>query len=118
MWREELRFPTRLDRVGLTIIVIAYTSMRRVGTFLPSKKKDAEEFAWIVPRFIRYFEDTDTMLIWLPRNKSDPQGKGTVLTFKPTGDSCCPIRLTLKLACTRSENQPIFSSPVRIPLQS
>ena len=63
MWRDEFRFPTRLDRVGLTISVMAYTSMRRVGTFLPAKKKDAEKFSWIVPKFIRYFDDTQTLLI-------------------------------------------------------
>ena len=92
--------------------------MRRVGTFLPSRKKDAEDFLWIVPRFIRYFEDTDTMLILLPRHKADPEGKSIVLTFKPTGDNCCPIRLILRLAYECSENQPIFVSSARIPLQS
>ena len=97
---------------------MAYTSMRRVGTFLPSRKKDAEDFSWIVPRFIRYFEDTDTLLIQLPRDKADPEGKGIVLTFKPTGDNCCPIRLTLRLAYECVENQPIFVTSARIPLQS
>ena len=44
-WKERMKYPTRLDLVGLTIITIAFTTMRRAGTFLPSSKKAAEEFS-------------------------------------------------------------------------
>lgn len=63
LWKEELRYPTRLDKVGLAIVTIAYTTMRRVGTFIPGSKRDAKKFSWITPRYIRYFADTKTMLI-------------------------------------------------------
>ena len=45
LWKEELQHPTRLDRVGLAIVTIAYTTMRRVGTFLPASSRDAEKFS-------------------------------------------------------------------------
>ena len=45
LWKEELRYPTRLDKVGLAIVAIAYTTMRRVGTFIPGSIRAAEEFS-------------------------------------------------------------------------
>ena len=77
LWKEELQYPTRLDKVGLAIVTIAYTTMRRVGTFLPASSRDAEKFSWITPNFIRLFEDTETMLIWIPKHKSDQMGKAS-----------------------------------------
>ena len=44
-------------------MAIAFTTLRRLGTFLPATKKDVAQFSWVEDKFIRYFEDTETMLI-------------------------------------------------------
>ena len=62
-WKSRIKFPTYLDRVALTIITIAFTTMRRVGTFLPASHKAAAEFSWVIPRYIRYYKKAGTMLI-------------------------------------------------------
>ena len=111
-------FPTRLDRIALTISSIAFTTMRRVGTFLPDTRKNAKDFSQIEARYIRYFDDTNTMFIWIPKHKTDPKGRGLVLTLKPTGDDCCPIRLTREFVHLYPQGGPIFVTPTRLPLQS
>ena len=58
-----MKYPTRLDTVGLTIIALAFTTMRRVGTFLPSSNQIAKIFSWIVPKFIRYHPQSKSMLV-------------------------------------------------------
>ena len=113
-----LAYPSRLDLVALTFAAVAFTTLRRVGTFLPASTKLAKNFSWILPSFIRHHADSETMLIWIPKHKGDPTGKGFVLTVKPTYDSCCPINLVLRLLEGRGGNAPLFTTPTRIPLQS
>ena len=96
---------------------MAFTSLRRVGTFLPSSKREARKFSWIVPKFVQYFQDTDTLLIWIPRNKTDPGEKGAVITVKPTRDSCCPVRLMLQLLQGSKADRPLFVTSRWMPLQ-
>ena len=62
-WRIRMKFPTHLDRVAFAIITIAFTTMRRVGTFLPASNKAAVDFSWVIPRYIRYYKKPGTMLI-------------------------------------------------------
>ena len=58
------------------------------------------------------------MLLWIPKHKRDPEGKGIVLLLKLTYDECCPIKLTLKLVKESKGSGPIFITPTRVPLQS
>ena len=113
-----LAYPSRLDLVALTITAVAFTTLRRVGTFLPASTKLAKNFSWVLPSYIRHHEGSATMLIWIPKHTCDPTGKGFVLTLKPTYDSCCPINLVLRLLEGREGNVPLFTTPTRIPLQS
>ena len=117
LWRKELEYPTQQDMVAITIISIAFTSLRRVGTFLPASLRLEKDFSWIIPKFVRYFDDTETMLIWIPKNKTDPEGKGKVITLKPTRDSCCPVRLVLQLLQRSQPDIPLFVTSMWTPLQ-
>ena len=63
LWRGEIEYPTQQDQIALTIISVAFTTLRRVGTFVPSSRRQEQKFSWILPKFVRYFEDTDTLLI-------------------------------------------------------
>ena len=81
-WEEKLQSPTILELIALPIFSLAFTTVRRVGSFLPANKKQAVDFAWILPRFVRWATN-DTMLIWLPICKSGREGSGTV-SLSPT----------------------------------
>ena len=63
LWRGEIEYPTQQDQIALTIISVAFTTLRRVGTFVPSSRRQEQKFSWILPKFVRYFQDTDTLLI-------------------------------------------------------
>ena len=52
-WDENIKTPTKLDTIALTIFSIAFTTVRRVGSFLPANKKNVAKFAWILPRQMR-----------------------------------------------------------------
>ena len=61
--KSRMEFPTYLDRVALAIITIAFTTVRRVGSFLPASHKASAEFSWVIPRYIRYYKKAGTMMI-------------------------------------------------------
>ena len=82
LWRSNLSSLLRSDMICLTIVNLAYTSIRRIGSFVPKSKAAATSFAWIVPRYVRFLEEDYTFLVWIPFNKSDPHGKVTTLVVK------------------------------------
>ena len=106
-WEKTFRTPTRPDIIPLTIFSIAFTTVRRVGSFLPANKKKEPKFAWILPSYVRRATQ-QTFLIWLPICKSDHTGKGKVLTLKQTHDNCCPFRLLQILLQWSQRDIPIF----------
>ena len=61
-WEEELRPLTYLDTIPFSILTLAFTTLRRVGSFLPASKKKLLNFPWILPRYVRRM-NPDTVLI-------------------------------------------------------
>ena len=100
---------TKLDYIAFSIVTLAYTTVRRVGAFLPKTKKETETFPYILPWYILSDSSNSTLLIWLPKSKTDPEGRGTVLTVKSTNDDCCPIALLNILLQGRAIDEPLFS---------
>ena len=45
LWRKEMEYPTQQDMVAITIISIAFTSLWRVGTFLPVSLRLVKDFS-------------------------------------------------------------------------
>ena len=52
-WEKNVRPPTILDTIALTIFSLAFTTVRRVGSFLPTNKKESRNFAYILPSYVR-----------------------------------------------------------------
>ena len=103
--------------ICLTIVALAYTSIRRIGSFVLKSKAAAASFSWIVPRYVRFLGNNYTFLVWIPFNKSDPQGRGTTLVVKRTKDECCPVTLLHRLITSRSNEGPLFINHQFIPTQ-
>ena len=93
-WTRKLTFRLRLDTIAFVVISPAFTTIRTISSFLPRDKRESREFSYIfLPSFIRCNESRSTILIWVPRVKTDPESRGgTVLTVKSTRDSGCPQR--------------------------
>lgn len=62
-WTRKVKFKTRIDTIAFAVVSLAFTTIRRVGSFLPRNMKESKEFSWILPRFIRCNESQSTMLI-------------------------------------------------------
>ena len=107
----------RIDRIALAVVTLAFTTIRRISSFLPKNVKVSETFSWILPRFIRESIEGTTMLVWIPRVKTDPEGRGTVLTVKSTGDAGCPIRFMQSLLREKLTDEPLFCYRSFIPTQ-
>ena len=71
-----------------------------------------------MPNFVRCSELLRTMLIWIPKVKTDPEGRGTVLTVKSTGDSGCPQQFIHLLMKYRSNDGPLFCHLDFVPTQA
>ena len=117
-WTRKVTFRTRLDTIAFAVISLAFTTIRRIGSFLPRDKKESREFSWILPSFIQCNESRSTMLIWLPRVKTDPEGRDTDLTVKSTRDSGCPQQFVRSLLDSRSNNGPLFCHLEFVPTQA
>ena len=116
-WSDDGVGLTHLDIVAMAVVTLAFTTIRRVGSFLPPNAKESDEFSWIIPRYIRRSKRGTTLLVWIPRVKTDPEGRGTVLTVKETGDAGCPIGHLCKLLKRRTNNGPLFCYKRFIPTQ-
>ena len=57
------------------------------------------------------------MLVWIPMVKTDPEGRGTVVVVKSTGEACCPVALLRVLLSKSSQNVPLFQNLQFIPTQ-
>ena len=51
-WQVELHTPTQLDIIALSVVTLAFTTVRRVGSFLPKSKRNADSFPYITRRYI------------------------------------------------------------------
>ena len=51
-WQVKLHTPTQLDVIALSVTTLAFTTVRRVGSFLPKRKREVESFPYITRRFI------------------------------------------------------------------
>ena len=98
----------RQDVIALTIVALAFTTMRRVGTFIAHSKKDVDSFPWLKPRYLKFISSNNTMLVWIPILKTDPEGRGTMLVAKPTGDRCCPVELLKNRVRDCELDEPLF----------
>ena len=58
------------------------------------------------------------MLIWLPKVKTDPEGRGTVRTVKSTKDSGCLQEFLHSLMDSRSNDGPLFCHLDFVPTQT
>ena len=118
MWCTSIRLPTQLDYIALTIVTLAFTTVRRVGSFLPKTQRETETFPYILPRFIVSNQSHTTLLIWLPISKMDPEGRLIVFTVKSSLDGCCPIKLIDILMQSRSYDEPLFTHLTFYPTQA
>ena len=80
---------TTLDYIAFSIVSLAYTAVRQVGEFLPKTKQETDSVLYILPKYILSNWNNTTLLIWLLKSKTDPEGRGTFLTVKGTNDTCC-----------------------------
>ena len=101
-WTEDGIEFTRQDRIAMAVVTLAFTTIRRIGSFLPKNVKESETFSWILPQFMRPSIEGTTLLVWIPRVKTDPEGRGTVLILKITGNAGCPISFMQPLAREKS----------------
>ena len=62
-WKENLPQLSRLDKIALTIVALAFTTIRRLGSFVPSTLKKAQKFPQITPQNIRFRDCNNTLFI-------------------------------------------------------
>ena len=63
LWERRMRMSLKLDLIAFAIVSLAFTTIRRVGTFVPKSKKAANDFSWILPRYIKFYPSLETVLI-------------------------------------------------------
>ena len=43
-WKQNLPWWSRLDKIALAVVALAFMTIRRLGSFVPRSQKEAEEF--------------------------------------------------------------------------
>ena len=117
-WRRGMVMPLKKDMIAFAIVALAFTTIRRVGTFVPKSKKEAASFSWIFPKQVKFYPSLMMLLLWIPINKSDLEGRGTVVIAKGTEDECCPLQLFKLLMADSLADKPLFSHLDFLPTQA
>ena len=109
---------TPLKKDMIAIIALGFTTIRRVGTFVPKSKKWLRPFLGFFPKQVKFYPSLMMLLLWIPINKSDPEGRGTVVVAKGTEDECCPLQQFKLLMADSLVDKPLFSHLDFLPTQA